>query len=459
MSAPAGTGPEAPPTPRAIPFITQQESGALAIEAEAAAFLRSVDAPVCVIAVVGMHRTGKSYLMNSLLLGEQRPEGTIERGFKVGKGLSTCTKGVWIYNRVVELPRADGSTGRFLVLDTQGTGGSDGDEQNDVLTWALTLLLSSYLIYNSTGSIDEQSIAQLSLVTHVAGLLHARDTVAEFFPAFLWLLRDFSLELVSPGGEPITEQQYLDRALQPVDDSMPEAESKNSTRKTLRDCFRRLTCFTMVRPAIDEDILCRLGSADISETREAFQQQLGALRAKVLSECLDKHIGGVKVGGAGLLALTESFVAAVSGSDGPAASLADAYTDAAKAMAEHAVKDAGLKLAAAIEPLALAPQPLAEPDLDSCLADAARAARRSLHSKLGFAADAVAQAGEAVPSVCACAVGEAVTKICVCASAIDKLEQDIASKARAARKGNDLKSEQLVARLYCEVCGGPSLID
>ena len=358
---------------RAIPFLTLQASGGLGIEAEAAAFLRSVDAPVCVIAVVGMHRTGKSYLLNSLLLAQQlersscgreggREEelegdrggergGTSDRGFQVGKGLSTCTKGVWIYNKVVHLARADGSTARFIVLDTQGTGGSDGDEQSDVLTWALTLLLSSYLIYNSTGSIDEQSIAQLSLVTHVAGLLHARDTVAEFFPSFLWLLRDFSLELVSPGGEPITEQQYLDRALQPVDKSMPEAESKNSTRKTLRDCFRHLSCFTMVRPAIDEDILCRLGSADISETRDAFQQQLAALRAKVLCDCVDKRIGGVRVGGTGLLALTESFVAAVSGSDGPAASLADAYTDGAKAMTEHAFKDARAKLQAATAPL------------------------------------------------------------------------------------------------------------
>lgn len=41
--------------------------------------------------------------------------------------------------------------------------------------------------------------------------------------------------------------------------------------------------------------------------------------------------------------------------------------------------------------------------------------------------------------------------MCTCASAIDKLEQDITSKARAARKGNDTKAEQLVARLYGEV--------
>jgi hypothetical protein len=146
---------------RAIPFITQQASGALAIEAEAATFLRSVEPPVCVLAVVGMHRTGKSFLMNSLLLSQsQQSEGCV-RGFKVGNGLNTCTKGVWIYNQVVQMTRSDGSLARFLVLDTEGTGEAGGDDQRDVITWALTLLLSSYLVYNSMGAIDEQSISQV----------------------------------------------------------------------------------------------------------------------------------------------------------------------------------------------------------------------------------------------------------------------------------------------------------
>ena len=417
----------------------------MAISAEAAAFLRSVEAPVCVVAVVGLHRTGKSYLLNSLLLQDQelrREQG--DGSFKVGNGLSTCTKGVWIYNRVVQLLRPDGTKARVLVLDTEGTGGADGDQERDVLTWSLTLLLSSYLIYNSVGSIDEQSILQLSLVTHVAQLLHIRDPsdtapsslssvaagVKELFPTFLWLLRDFTLELVTQTGEPITEDQYLDRALQPLDAAIPEAESKNATRKTLRECFRRLHCCTLVRPAIDEEVLQNLGTADLSQTREAFQQQLAALRGKVLSNCMEKHIRGAPVGGAGLLALSESFVAAVSGADGPAASLADAYTDAAKAMAEHALKDARTRLHVALQSLTATQQPLADSDLETCVADAARASRRSLQAHLGFSADAVAQA------------------------AIDKLESEITSKVRALRVANDTKAEEMLARFYSEVDKG-----
>ena len=287
---------------RAIPFIRQSASGALVIEAEAAALLRTVEAPVCVLAVVGNHRTGKSFLINSLLLsqpGQPEPqEAPGEHGFPVGNGLSTCTKGVWIYDQLVQLPRPDGSVARCLVLDTEGTGGADGDEQRDVLTWALTLLLSSFVIYNSTGAIDEHSISQLSLVTHVAGLLHAPDAGSSggLFPSFLWLLRDFALELVSPAGEQITEQEYLDRALQPVDAAQPEAAAKNATRQTLRSCFRHLLCHTLVRPAIDEDVLQELGRLPLAQTRAKFQDQLAALRGTVAAACGDKHLRGMPAG-------------------------------------------------------------------------------------------------------------------------------------------------------------------
>ena len=111
---------------------------------------------------------------------------------------------------------------------------------------------------------------QLSLVSHVASLLHTTPDkgdasssppdVHELFPSFLWLVRDFSLELKSTSGELLSEEEYLERALLPVDVAHEEAASKNATRKTLLDCFRNLSCFTLVRPVIDEDLLQQLGS-------------------------------------------------------------------------------------------------------------------------------------------------------------------------------------------------------
>ncbi|KAJ1479235.1 hypothetical protein T484DRAFT_1814983, partial [Baffinella frigidus] len=39
---------------------------------------------------------------------------------------------------------------------------------------------------------------------------------AQYFPSFLWLVRDFTLQLVTPDGQPFTSKEYLERALQPA---------------------------------------------------------------------------------------------------------------------------------------------------------------------------------------------------------------------------------------------------
>lgn len=65
----------------------------------------------------------------------------------------------------------------------------------------MAVLLSSYLIYNSVGSIDEKAIENLSLVINLAELLHKNDNqydsqeLINSFPSFMWLVRDFSLRL------------------------------------------------------------------------------------------------------------------------------------------------------------------------------------------------------------------------------------------------------------------------
>lgn len=64
----------------------------------------------------------------------------------------------------------------------------------------LALLFSSQLIYNSLGSIDEQALESLSLVIQLATLLQRQDKydtqeLVNTFPAFMWLIRDFSLKL------------------------------------------------------------------------------------------------------------------------------------------------------------------------------------------------------------------------------------------------------------------------
>ncbi|GCB84277.1 hypothetical protein scyTo_0024981 [Scyliorhinus torazame] len=50
----------------------------------------------------------------------------------------------------------------LILLDTEGLGDVEkGDEKNDSWIFALAVLLSSMLVYNSMGTIDQYAVAKL----------------------------------------------------------------------------------------------------------------------------------------------------------------------------------------------------------------------------------------------------------------------------------------------------------
>lgn len=53
-------------------------------------------------------------------------------------------------------------------MDTEGLGGVDKNMNYDVKIFTLSVLISSFLIYNQIGVIDETAITNLSLVTNIA---------------------------------------------------------------------------------------------------------------------------------------------------------------------------------------------------------------------------------------------------------------------------------------------------
>jgi hypothetical protein len=90
----------------------------------------------------------------------------------------------------------------MIVIDTEGLGAYDEDETHDAKIFLLALLLSSLIIYNSIGPIDETALNNLSLVINLSKKIQLRnraetvedvDELASIFPTFLWVLRDFSL--------------------------------------------------------------------------------------------------------------------------------------------------------------------------------------------------------------------------------------------------------------------------
>ncbi len=52
----------------------------------------------------------------------------------------------------------------MLLIDSEGIGAFDEDENHDSKIFLLALLLSSYFIFNSMGTIDENALNSLSLI-------------------------------------------------------------------------------------------------------------------------------------------------------------------------------------------------------------------------------------------------------------------------------------------------------
>lgn len=54
-----------------------------------------------------------------------------------------------------------------MIIDSEGMGALNQDINHDTRIFSLALLLSTYFIYNSVGSIDQNAIENLSLIVNL----------------------------------------------------------------------------------------------------------------------------------------------------------------------------------------------------------------------------------------------------------------------------------------------------
>uniref|UniRef100_A0A8D0HMM2 GB1/RHD3-type G domain-containing protein n=1 Tax=Sphenodon punctatus TaxID=8508 RepID=A0A8D0HMM2_SPHPU len=261
------------PMEEPICLIENSRQGSLIVRQEALQVLSEIRQPVVVVAIVGLYRTGKSYLMNKL--AKKR------KGFSLGNTVQSHTKGIWMW--CVPHPRKPNHT--LVLLDTEGLGDVEkGDSKNDSWIFALAVLLSSTLVYNSMGTIDQQAMDKLHYVTELTELIKVKASpgssseeiedsadFVRFFPSFVWAVRDFTLQLML-NGRPISEDEYLENSLKLKTGSSRTTQMFNLPRECIRLFFPARKCFVFERPANGSD-LHRLEDLHEGQLLPEFRQQ------------------------------------------------------------------------------------------------------------------------------------------------------------------------------------------
>uniref|UniRef100_A0A8C9KEE9 Guanylate binding protein family member 6 n=2 Tax=Panthera TaxID=9688 RepID=A0A8C9KEE9_PANTA len=280
----------------------------LSVNQRATQILEQISQPVVVVAIVGLYRTGKSYLMNRLA-GQNR-------GFPLGSTVQSKTKGIWMWC----VPHPSKPNHTLVLLDTEGLGDVEkGDPKNDSWIFALAVLLCSTFVYNSLGTINHQALEQLHYVTELTELIRTKSSPKEdgtedstefvsFFPDFIWTVRDFTLEL-KLNDDPITEDEYLENALKLIPGKNPRIQASNLPRECIRHFFPKRKCFVFDRPTNDTKLLANIENIPENQLDPKFQKQANNFCSYIFTQARTKILReGVMITGNRLRTLVVTYV-------------------------------------------------------------------------------------------------------------------------------------------------------
>ena len=321
------------PSDEVLPFVSIDANQSLALHPAALNALASAPAPVCVLAMAGTARDGKSSWLNMYTeyLRSAWPTQASASPFEACHDLDTCTAGgalrILTGENGAPLP---GTRCRSLVLlDTQGLGqGAQQEGLRKLLT--LSLLMSSTFVLNVMRQLNDEALHKLGAALEDAKSLLPPDAFeGGGGPDLLVLLRDARLRL-QHGGVAVNPDLMLHAALQANGDAL------DTTRADVRGFFANKTMVQMRQP--DEDDLAALAESGVPLAGRPFWASFSDAAAATTDMLRPKVAGGEPLTGEVLAAALTTVVARLNGDVAPLAlSMDRAVGEVRAARAEDAV--------------------------------------------------------------------------------------------------------------------------
>ena len=237
--------------------------------------LNSIAGAVAVVAVVGPFHSGKSFLMNQLM-GKSN-------GFGIGKYVDPKTMGIWMWGNPMTADLANEGNISIVFLDTEGFSSRNVSELYDAKIFAVTSLLSSFLLYNSVKIINQDDLEYLELLARRTRLFALQAQINKSiyhdsfdhqllrFPPLIWVVQDF-VQAAKPGESPT---DWLNKLVAST------VKENQDFDLGLGEIFADLHCHPIFIPSAEKKILEDLSFATESDLTADFRADRDALKKRI----------------------------------------------------------------------------------------------------------------------------------------------------------------------------------
>ena len=243
--------------------------------------LETINKPVAVISICGPLRSGKSYFLSRLL--------GMKEAFKLGHSMQACTRGIWMATSVLECDEF-----AVILLDTEGIDDIGSSQTTAMSLLTLATLLSSYLIYNSKRVPQKVDLRKMKCFTQLSSSLLLQDgqsmkaeRMKMFFPHFLWLLRDVTLQITDRAGQIISANEYLHNCL-----LVTESGELTELGQSFCCLFPSTECYALPMPTVNPKF-----SKNIFKEHDNLNPKFNASMKEIINHILQKVSPKVAVDG------------------------------------------------------------------------------------------------------------------------------------------------------------------
>ena len=221
---------------------------------EALELLSSITSPLAILAICGPMRTGKSYILSRLL-------GEVD-AFDLGHTFDPKTFGIWMGTKILVGKDKSGKEQAVLLLDTEGIDAPGANVTQDAGILVLTILVSSILIYNSQSVPYKKDLEKLDCFVRLAESFEVKRNheieigeISQYFPHFIWLLRDVSLITSDDGeGGEMDPTDYIKKKVLSRSKSF-KTDKSDEVGRAIITFFPDIECKTLPTPHSDEKIM------------------------------------------------------------------------------------------------------------------------------------------------------------------------------------------------------------